>query len=36
VQYLTLARSPEQNAKQEHFWTRIEGRLMQEMLPRER
>ena len=28
VQYLTLARSPEQNAKQEHFWTRIEGRLM--------
>ena len=28
LQYLTLARSPEQNGKQEHFWTRIEGRLI--------
>jgi len=28
VQYLTLPNSPEQNAKQEHYWTRIEGRLM--------
>jgi transposase InsO family protein len=28
VQYLTLPRSPEQNGKQENFWTRIEGRLM--------
>jgi transposase InsO family protein len=28
IQYLTLANSPEQNAKQEHFWTLIEGRLM--------
>jgi putative transposase len=28
VQHLTLSRTPEQNAKQEHFWTRIEGRLM--------
>jgi putative transposase len=28
VQHLTLPRSPEQNAKQEHFWTRVESRLM--------
>jgi transposase InsO family protein len=28
LQYLTLPNSPEQNAKQEHFWTLIEGRLM--------
>lgn len=28
VQYLTLSRTPEQNGKQEHFWTLIEGRLM--------
>jgi transposase InsO family protein len=28
LQYLTLAHSPQQNAKQEHFWTLIEGRLM--------
>jgi transposase InsO family protein len=28
VQYLTLPNSPQQNAKQENFWTRIEGRLM--------
>jgi putative transposase len=28
VQYLTLANSPEQNGKQEHFWTLAEGRLM--------
>jgi transposase InsO family protein len=28
VQNLTLPYSPEQNAKQENFWTRIEGRLM--------
>ena len=28
LQYLTLPRSPEQNGKQEHFWTRVEGRLM--------
>jgi putative transposase len=28
VQYFTLPNSPEQNAKQENFWTRIEGRLM--------
>ena len=28
LQYLTLANSPQQNAKQEHFWTLIEGRLM--------
>jgi transposase InsO family protein len=28
VQFFTLPNSPEQNAKQEHFWTRIEGRLM--------
>jgi putative transposase len=28
VQYLTLPNSPEQNGKQEHFWTLIEGRLM--------
>lgn len=28
VQYLTLPHSPEQNGKQEHFWTLIEGRLM--------
>ena len=27
LQYLTLPRSPEQNGKQENFWTRIEGRL---------
>ena len=28
VQYLTLPNSPEQNGKQEHFWTQVEGRLM--------
>jgi putative transposase len=28
VQHLTLPNSPQQNAKQENFWTRIEGRLM--------
>lgn len=28
VQYLTLPHSPEQNGKQEHFWTLVEGRLM--------
>jgi putative transposase len=28
VPYLTLANSPQQNGKQEHFWTLIEGRLM--------
>jgi putative transposase len=28
VQYLTLSRTPEQNGKQEHFWTLVEGRLM--------
>jgi putative transposase len=28
VQYLTLPSSPQQNGKQEHFWTLIEGRLM--------
>lgn len=28
LQYLTLANSPEQNGKQEHFWTLVEGRLM--------
>jgi transposase InsO family protein len=28
VQYLTLSNSPQQNGKQEHFWTLIEGRLM--------
>jgi putative transposase len=28
VQYRTLPNSPEQNGKQEHFWTLIEGRLM--------
>ena len=28
VQYLTLPNSPQQNGKQEHFWTLIEGRLM--------
>jgi putative transposase len=28
LQYFTLPYSPEQNAKQEHFWTLIEGRLM--------
>jgi len=28
VQYLTLSNSPQQNAKQEHFWTLVEGRLM--------
>ena len=28
LQYLTLPNSPQQNAKQEHFWTLIEGRLM--------
>lgn len=28
LQYLTLAHSPQQNAKQEHFWTLVEGRLM--------
>ena len=28
VQVLTLPHSPEQNGKQEHFWTLVEGRLM--------
>jgi putative transposase len=28
VPYLTLSNSPQQNGKQEHFWTLIEGRLM--------
>ena len=28
LQHLTLPSSPQQNAKQENFWTRIEGRLM--------
>jgi putative transposase len=28
VQYLTLANSPEQNAKAEVFWAQVEGRLM--------
>ena len=28
TQYLTLPDSPEQNGKQEHFWTLVEGRLM--------
>jgi putative transposase len=28
IRYLTLPYSPEQNGKQEHFWTLIEGRLM--------
>jgi putative transposase len=28
VQYLTLPNSPQQNGKQEHFWTLVEGRLM--------
>lgn len=28
TQYRTVEYSPEQNGKQEHFWTRIEGRLM--------
>jgi putative transposase len=28
VDYPTLPYSPEQNAKQEHFWTRVESRLM--------
>jgi transposase InsO family protein len=28
VQYLTLPNTPEQNGKQEHYWTLIEGRLM--------
>lgn len=28
VPFLTLPNSPEQNAKQEHFWTRIEERLI--------
>lgn len=28
LQYLTLPKSPEQNGKQEHFWTQVEGRLM--------
>jgi transposase InsO family protein len=28
IPYLTLAESPQQNGKQEHFWTLIEGRLM--------
>jgi transposase InsO family protein len=28
VQYLTLPSSPQQNGKQEHFWTLVEGRLM--------
>ena len=28
IPYLTLADSPQQNGKQEHFWTLIEGRLM--------
>jgi transposase InsO family protein len=28
VQYLTLPGTPNQNGKQENFWTRVEGRLM--------
>ena len=28
LQYLTLPASPQQNGKQEHFWTLIEGRLL--------
>jgi putative transposase len=28
LQYLTLPHSPQQNAKQEHFWAVLEGRLM--------
>jgi putative transposase len=28
VQFRTQSRSPKQNGKQEHFWTRVEGRLM--------
>lgn len=28
LRYLTLPNSPEQNGKQEHFWTLVEGRLM--------
>lgn len=28
TQYLTLPNSPQQNGKQENFWTQIEGRLM--------
>ena len=28
TQFLTLPASPQQNGKQEHFWTQIEGRLM--------
>lgn len=28
LQYLTMGQSPEQNGKQEHFWTHVEGRLM--------
>jgi putative transposase len=28
TQYLTVPRSPQQNGKQENFWTRVEGRLM--------
>ncbi|MBM4362116.1 MAG: transposase family protein [Deltaproteobacteria bacterium] len=28
LQHLTLPRSPEQNGKQEHFWTQVEQRLM--------
>jgi len=28
IQYFTLPHSPEQNGKQEHFWTLVEGRLM--------
>ncbi|MGH7345504.1 MAG: IS481 family transposase [Candidatus Rokuibacteriota bacterium] len=28
VHYLTLPESPQQNGKQEHFWTLVEGRLM--------
>lgn len=28
LQHLTLAHSPEQNGKQEHFWALVEGRLM--------
>jgi transposase InsO family protein len=28
LQYMTQPHSPQQNGKQEHFWTRVEGRLM--------
>lgn len=28
MQYLTLPNSPQQNGKQEHFWTLVEGRLI--------